>query len=189
MFVVFAIAAVCLSPPVDGPVVSGYAPVGRYGGHWGIDYRAGVGDRVDAPVSGIVTFAGSVAGMQAVTVEPVAGYKVSVSYLSELTVNAGTYVRRGSAIGAAGMPHGSPGVHLSTRIGGEYVDPTTLLGCSPTDISRALRLVTPSRPYSRRRANRNPWRDLRPHSHSPSPYRRVRSISASSRSGRRPARG
>lgn len=183
MFVAFAIAAVCLVPPVDGPVIAGYAPVGQYGGHWGVDYATAVGDPVTAPVSGRVTFAGSVAGMRAVTLEPVGGYKVSVSYLSDVLVQAGAYVRRGSVVGSAGWPHGIPGVHLSTRINGRYVNPMTLLGCASTDISRALHLVTPSRPYPRRRANRNPRRDLRSDPHRPSPHRRVHAVSTRSRPG------
>jgi murein DD-endopeptidase MepM/ murein hydrolase activator NlpD len=86
MFAVFAIAAVCLSPPVDGPVIAGYAPVGQYAGHWGVDYAAEVGEAVRAPASGTVTFAGSVAGMRTVTIEPVDGFKVSLSYLSGIEV-------------------------------------------------------------------------------------------------------
>ncbi|HET9259637.1 MAG TPA: hypothetical protein VFP42_05850, partial [Acidimicrobiia bacterium] len=82
MFVVLAIAAICLAPPVPGPVTAGFAPEGSYAGHWGVDFAATVGDEVVAPVSGGVTFAGSVAGMKTVTIEPVPGYKVSVSYLS-----------------------------------------------------------------------------------------------------------
>ena len=77
MLLAFAFSAVCLVAPVDGPVISEYAPVGSYGGHWGIDYAAAVGTSVRAPASGRVTFAGSVAGMRSVTIEPVPGFKVS----------------------------------------------------------------------------------------------------------------
>lgn len=174
MLITFAIAAVCLSPPVPGPVVTPYAPVGAYGGHWGVDFASSVGDYVRSPASGSVTFAGSVAGMRTVTVEPVAGFKVSVSYLSRIDVTAGSHVDRGDALGLAGAPHGRPGVHLSTRVDGSYVDPARHMGCHATDITRALRLVTPPRPYPRTRANRNPGRDLRPDSHRPPPHGRVR---------------
>jgi murein DD-endopeptidase MepM/ murein hydrolase activator NlpD len=143
MLAAFAIAAVCLSAPVDGPVVAAFAPVGEYGGHWGLDYSVPVGAEVRAPSSGVVTFAGAVAGMRTITIEPVPGFKVSVSYLSQVGVATGQRVRRGEVIGLAGTPHGSPGAHLSTRIDGRYVDPRPLLGCIDTDISRALRLVTP----------------------------------------------
>jgi murein DD-endopeptidase MepM/ murein hydrolase activator NlpD len=81
--------------------------------------------------------------MRTITIEPVPGFKVSVSYLSQVGVATGQRVRRGEVVGLAGTPHGSPGAHLSTRIDGRYVDPRPLLGCIDTDISRALRLVTP----------------------------------------------
>lgn len=168
MLTALAIAAVCLSPPVPGPVSQGYAPAGQYAGHWGVDYAAEVGAPVRAPASGRVTFAGSVAGMRTVTIEPVPGFKVSVSYLASSSV--GSNVVRGSVIGTAGSPHRTPGVHLSTRIDGRYVDPASMLGCASTDISRALRLVMPTQPYPRSRANRNPRRHLRPDPPRPSPH-------------------
>ena len=166
-------AAVCLSPPVSGPVIQGYAPAGQYAGHWGIDYAVAEGTAVRAPTSGTVTFAGSVAGMRTVTIEPVAELKVSVSYLSEIAVSTGVTVARGSVIGYAGAPHGEPGVHLSTRIEGRYVNPDTLLGCHHTDITRALRLVAPSQPYPRGRANRNTRWHLRSDPRRPPPRRRI----------------
>ena len=171
MLGVFAIAAVCLVPPVNGPVIAGYSPSGHYGGHWGVDYGASLGDPVYAPLSGVVSFAGSVAGMQSITIQPVTGFKVSVSYLSAIDVSAGDYVRRGLRIGLAGVEDGVSGVHLSTRLGGRYVDPATQMGCRSTEITRALRLVTPPQPYPRRRANRNSRRDVRSHPHR-SPARR-----------------
>lgn len=183
MLVVFAVAAVCLSAPVDGAVTADFAPVGEYGGHWGVDYAADVGETVRAPVSGMVTFAGSVAGMRSVTIEPVSGFKVSLSYLSEVELTSGARVSRGSTVGLAGAPHGTPGVHMSTRINGRYVDPAGVMSCHEPDISRALRLVEPPRPYPRGRANWNSRWDLRPHPRRPSPYRRVRPVSGRTRSG------
>ena len=183
MLVVLAVAAVCLSPPVDGPVIAGFAPEGQYAGHWGVDYAAEAGETVRAPVSGEVTFAGSVAGMKTVTIEPVSGFKVSLSYLSEVRVHSGSKVSRGSAVGAAGSPHGTPGVHMSTRFNDRYFDPAGQMGCRETDISRALRLVEPPRPYPRGRANRNTRWDLRPHTRRPSSHRRVRPAPSRARSG------
>ena len=58
--------------------------------------------------------------MLSVTIEPVPGYKVSVSYLAQLAVRAGHRVGRGEVIGVTGSPHGSTGAHLSLRIDGEY---------------------------------------------------------------------
>lgn len=151
MFVVLAIAAVCLAPPVPGPVIEGFAPTGTYSGHWGVDFGAAEGDIVAAPVSGLVTFAGSVAGMRTITIEPVPGFKVSVSYLSSIGVSTGDSVRRGETVGRAGSPHGTPGVHMSVRLADRYVDPAGLFACTETDITRALRLVPPPQPQSRSR--------------------------------------
>jgi murein DD-endopeptidase MepM/ murein hydrolase activator NlpD len=149
MFVAFALSLICLTAPVDGTVVAPYAPVGEYAGHWGVDFAAVEGEPVRSPVTGIVTFAGSVAGMRTVTIEPIAGFKVSLSYLGGVEVSGGQRVERGQVVGGAGRPHGSPGVHLSTRIGGRYVDPAPWLRCVATDITRALRLVMTPRPYPR----------------------------------------
>lgn len=178
MLLAFAIGAICLLSPVNGPVIAGYSPTGQYSGHWGVDYAVAPGEQLRAPAGGSVTFAGSVAGMNSVTIEPVSGFKVSVSYLSEVVVTRGAHVSQGQLIGLAGAAHGVAGVHMSTRIDGAYVNPLGQLGCQVTDISRALRLVTPPRPYPRARANRNPRRDLRSH-----PYR------TSARRGSGPASG
>jgi murein DD-endopeptidase MepM/ murein hydrolase activator NlpD len=138
---------------------------------------------VRAPAAGRVTFAGSVAGMRTLTIEPVPGFKVSLSYLDEVLVSVGARVTRGAVVARAGAPHGTPGVHMSTRIDGVYVDPASQLGCQDTDITRALRLVTPPRPYPRRRAYWNPGRDVRPNSRGPSARGREHPPSAGPRSG------
>jgi murein DD-endopeptidase MepM/ murein hydrolase activator NlpD len=153
---------ICLGNPVPGPVIAPFAPVGQYGGHWGVDFAASFGDAVVAPITGTVTFAGSVAGMNTVTIQPAPGVKVSVSYLSSIAVVTGEVVARGDLIGNAGLAHGTSGVHLSVRIDDVYVDPAGLFSCQPTDITRALRLVTPPQPYPRRRADRDFRRHIRP---------------------------
>ena len=183
MFAVFAIAAVCLSPPVNGDVTRHYSPAGQYSGHWGVDYEASVGEPVRAPASGVVTFAGSVAGMKTLTIEPLEGFKVSVSYLQTIQTHTGARVERGDVVGTAGAPHGVPGVHMSTRINGRYVNPTAWLGCARTDITRALRLLPPPQPYPRRRAHRNTRRDIRPDSRGPSPRSRMRTRPVRPRQG------
>lgn len=182
MFGFFLITAVCLSPPVAGPVSSLFAPVGQYEGHFGIDYSVPVGTDVLAPADGPVTFAGSVAGMKTITIEPVSNFKVSVSYLSEVLVAAGAIVVRGQVIARSGLPHQIPGVHLSTRIDGAYVDPLLQLGCVGTEISRALRLVTPPQLYPRTRAHRDTRRNFRSDSSRPSARRRNGSLSGRTRS-------
>ncbi len=184
----FAVVAICLAPPAPGELTEPFAPVGAYGGHWGVDFAAEVGDTVRAPVSGVVTFAGSVAGMKSVTLRPLPDMKVSVSYLSSVSVTAGQRVTRGAIVGSAGLAHGRPGVHLSVRLGGEYVDPLGFMGCRQTDISRALRLVEPPRPYPRSRAHRNTRRDLRSDPYRPSPHRGDSAVSVRTRSGAAGAR-
>lgn len=169
LFSFLLLAAVCIVPPVDGSVVAPFAPVGQYGGHWGVDFASIAGSPVSAPASGVVTFAGSVAGMQSITIEAVPGFKVSMSYLSGILVSSGQRITAGSLVGFSGMAHQTPSLHFSTRIDGHYVDPMGQLGCRNTDISRALRLVTPPQPYPRTRANWNSRRNIRPDSHRPSP--------------------
>lgn len=151
------VALACLLPPVPGGVVAGFAPQGAYGGHWGIDLASAEGSPVRAPLSGVVSFAGSVAGMRTVTV--VSGdLKVSVSYLSALASSSGQVVRRGQVVGQSGRAHGHEAVHLSIRIGDRYVDPAPFLACRWRPISDALRLV----PYPGAGANRTSRWDLRP---------------------------
>ncbi|HEX9761701.1 MAG TPA: M23 family metallopeptidase, partial [Acidimicrobiia bacterium] len=104
-------------------MVARYSPIGLYSGHWGVDYGAAEGSMVRAPASGRVTFAGTVAGMRTMTIEPVPGFKVSLSYLESVTLSAGQWVSRGQRVGTSGLSHGVPAVHLSTRIDGRYVDP------------------------------------------------------------------
>jgi murein DD-endopeptidase MepM/ murein hydrolase activator NlpD len=159
------LSAICLMAPVGGPVTAGYGPVGDYGGHWGVDYAAALETVVRAPTDGTVTFAGSVAGMNTITIQPLDGFKVSVSYLAHISVHSGQVVHRGDRIGLSGSPHGIPGVHMSLRVGGRYVNPAGHIGCRSTDISRALRLITPPGPYARRGANRDSRRDIRSDTH------------------------
>ncbi len=129
------------APPVDGPVVAAFAPVGRYAGHWGVDYAAPVGARVNAVADGTVTFAGAVAGRLSVSIDHGRGLVSTVSYLSDRSASRGERVDRGERLALAGAPHDVPGVHLSLRIDGEYVDPRVLFDCRQGDVSDALRLV------------------------------------------------
>lgn len=124
--------------PVDGAVVQGYTPSAMYSGHWGIDLAAEPGTSVRAPVSGVVTFAGSVAGVRSVTIRTESGLRFSVSYLGAILVMPGATVQAGSVIGTSGFDHGVAAVHLSVRSGDRYLDPLSL--CRATTQGR-LRLV------------------------------------------------
>ena len=64
-------------------------------------------------------------------------------------------------------------LEIVTRdIDGRYVDPIPQMGCVSTDITRALRLVTPPQPYPRTRANRNLGWNVRSDPYRPSARRR-----------------
>jgi murein DD-endopeptidase MepM/ murein hydrolase activator NlpD len=128
-------------PPVTGPVIAGYAPIGDYAGHWGVDFAAAPGSEVGAVADGTVTFAGSVAGRLSVSVAHGRGLVTTVSYLSAVSVRKGELVRSGQKLGESGRAHGTDSVHLSLRIDGEYNDPMVLFSCQVGDISEALRLV------------------------------------------------
>lgn len=162
-----ALGLVCLMAPVDSPVVEPYAPTGAYAGHWGVDFAAVPGTVVASPLDGRVSFAGSVAGMLTVTIER-GDLKVSVSYLSEVLVTVGEEVSAGAPIARSGSAHGTEALHLSTRIGGRYVNPGPFLACAFRPLSEALRLV----PYPGERANRTPGRNLRPAASGSPPHRR-----------------
>lgn len=112
-----------LAAPVPGPVLAGFAPQGYHGGHWGVDLAAPEGTPVGAAAAGMVTFAGSVAGMLTVTVNHGGLVRTSYSYLSAVTVSAGARVSRGTIVGSSGLDHDRAAVHWSLRVGDRYLDP------------------------------------------------------------------
>jgi murein DD-endopeptidase MepM/ murein hydrolase activator NlpD len=129
--------------PVDGPVIAGFAPVGRYAGHWGIDVAAPPGTTVRAAAPGRVTFAGTVAGRRSVTVDHGGGIRTSVSYLARVDVPVGSVVAAGDPLGKSGSAHGHDAVHFSVRVDGDYVDPAVWLVCLHSPY-RGLRLAPPA---------------------------------------------
>lgn len=160
-----------LSSPVAGEILRPYAPVGSYGGHWGVDFATAVGEPVRAADGGEVTFAGSVAGVLSVTVHHGGGLRTSYSYLSEVLVVAGQRVHRSDELGRSGVDHGVEAVHFSVRIGDEYGDPEPWLRCwgSP---AAGLSLFPVSSAYPAPRATRNPRRYIRSSSPGPPVCRR-----------------
>jgi len=122
------LAAPCGSPP--GPVARPFAPVGRYAGHWGIDYAMETGSVVTAVSNGVVTFAGPVAGMRSVTIDHGGGVRTSYSYLESIGVSIGDRVRRGHVLGTSGTDHGLSALHFSVRVHGSYVDPSFMFSCN-----------------------------------------------------------
>lgn len=114
--------------PVDAAVTRPFAPIGRYAGHWGIDFAVAKGSAVRAADDGFVTFAGVVVGNRSVTVDH-GGIKTSYSYLSEILTRTGAGVTRGSVIALSGWHGAQPALHFSARVRGTYVDPELFLAC------------------------------------------------------------
>lgn len=180
----------CLQAPVPGRVVGPYAPAGVFAGHWGLDLAAGFGSQVRAGGSGVVTFAGSVAGMLSVTIDHGNGLKSSASFLSEILVEIGAPVAAGERVGKSGLAHGEAVLHWSVRVNGEYTDPLPYLICAAGDPNRLYLLPPPGRvtartrragwvgdrpgTYPRRCAQRPTRGNLRPSPHRPPPGRRSR---------------
>ena len=134
-----------LSPPVRGPIVARYTPVGSYGGHWGIDIGAGLLSVVSAAGPGVVSFSGLVASNNSISVDHGGGLKTSYSFLGERWKGAGVAVNTGSSLGASSVVHdvvsAIEAVHFSVRLDGRYVNPEPLLDCFPYDLSAGLRLL------------------------------------------------
>ena len=106
---------------------------GPYGaGNFGLEYATLPGDPVLAIGSGIVSFAGSVAGRLAVTVQHPDGRRSSLTGLSSVAVQAGELVVQGQFLGRA-----LRGLHLGLRERDRYVDPALFLGM----IQRRARLM------------------------------------------------
>jgi murein DD-endopeptidase MepM/ murein hydrolase activator NlpD len=129
-------------PPLPGPVVRAFAPVGSFEGHWGVDLAGPAGSPVQVVAPGRVSFAGSVAGRLTVTVNHGGGVRTSYSYLSGLNVGSGALVGEGDVVGLSGEDRGVEGVHLSLRVGERYLDPMRWLSCRLGDPGSGTRLVS-----------------------------------------------
>ena len=132
-----------LIPPVDGVVIRGFeAPGTQWGpGHRGMDLAALPGTEVRAAAAGTVTFAGSVAGLLAVTIDHGQGLETTYSRLSSIEVTEGEPVGEGRRIGrtSAAHPDGDGGLHFGVKLNGDYVDPAAFIG--PLDLSSAIHLA------------------------------------------------
>ena len=134
-----------LIPPVDAPVARPFdAPKARYGpGHRGVDYHFGSGRDVRAAAAGTVAFAGTVAGVAAITIEHGDGLQTTYSRLSEIFLERGDVVAQGEFIGQVGTTHGvTEGLHFGVKLHDQYVDPQLYLG--PLDVGEAIHLVPTS---------------------------------------------
>ncbi len=132
------------SRPVPGGIVRPFAaPRAVYGpGHRGVDLAAPLGTSVAASGSGVVSFAGSVAGSLHVVIDHGGGLRTSLSFLARVDVRRGERVVRGQVIGIAGgigPEHAVGVVHFGLRVGDVYVDPMKLF--APVDLAKAVRLA------------------------------------------------
>lgn len=119
--------------PIRGPLLRRFEPPGHaYGpGHRGIDIAAPVGSPVMAAASGVVAFAGTIAGARYLSIDHPDGVRTTYSWLSVLMVERGDRVRGGAVVARTGTGHPEtpePHLHLGARQGGAYVDPLALLG-------------------------------------------------------------
>ena len=122
-------ASTCL--PVDAPVVDGFRlPTEPWqAGNRGLTFSTSPGLPVRAVASGIVHFAGAIAGERYVSVDRPDGTRVTYSYLGSLAVAGGDVVEPGVVVGLTGVRP----FQLGWRDGADYRDPTPLVtGRCPT---------------------------------------------------------
>ena len=92
-------------------------------GNRGIEYRTEVGEPIHAIGSGIVAFAGLVAGRSIVTIDHPDGLRSSYVGLAGFAVGRGSAIEAGEVVGLA-----SEHFHLGVRRGDRYLDPASLWG-------------------------------------------------------------
>src|SRR3954471_21648850 len=159
-----ALAAALLAPapalgwswPVSGSVLTGFAfdrahPYAA-GQHRGIDIGGAEGAPVSAPVSGTVSFAGSVpTSGKAVSIETADGYSVTLVHLGSYSVRRGQQVAERDVVGTVG-PGGADGelpepyVHLGVRVASDpqgYTDPVSFMPPRPPPRPGAPRAPPP----------------------------------------------
>ena len=118
-------AAPCWSPPVVGVVSDPFrAPACPYcAGNRGIEFRVGINAPVRAVASGVVTWAGVVAGTRYVVVRHATGWRATYGRLTTTSLTTGDVVLAGTVVGAA-----SGSFHFGLRAGDRYLDPAPYLG-------------------------------------------------------------
>ncbi len=104
-------------------------------GHLGIDIGGYLGDPVYASDSGVVIYAGGMAGGYGNTIvlqhdTSAAIYYTLYAHLSAISVGCGQGVLRGQVIGAIGSTGNSTGPHLhfEIRAGDQFINPHSVLG-------------------------------------------------------------
>ena len=129
----------------DTEIVSGFGVridpfLGRPALHTGLDFRAEIGDPIQATAGGTVTVAGWSGGYgRMVEIDHGNGLATRYGHMSEIEIKVGQQVRTGQILGKVGTSGRSTGPHLhyETRIGGEAVDPLRFLHAG-TKLAEAL---------------------------------------------------
>jgi len=119
--------------PLVGDVIHGFArpPTEWAAGHRGIDIQALPGSEVRAPVAGLVTFVGPVAGRGIIVLRTLEDEDVTLEPV-EPAVVLGDVVNAGDIVGFLRSGHlGGNSLHLGIRVTGEYVDPAPYLPLQP----------------------------------------------------------
>jgi len=119
--------------PLVGDVVRGFErPATAWAaGHRGIDIQALPGSEVRAPVAGLITFVGPVAGRGVIVLRTLEDDDVTLEPV-EPAVVLGDVVNAGDIIGFLRGGHlGRNALHLGIRVKGEYVDPLPFLPLQP----------------------------------------------------------
>ena len=115
----------CAPPPVVAPVSAPFvAPSCEYcPGHRGLDFATTPGQIVTAVRSGVVSFAGLVAGVRYVVIVQDDGLRATYGYLATSRVARGATVGAGSVLGTT-----ADLFFFGFRDGERYLDPAPLLG-------------------------------------------------------------
>ncbi len=135
MFLFLLVFQTCYLPPVEAPIAKPFvAPACVYcPGHRGVEYDLLPGTAVRAAGSGIVTFAGVVAGTRYVVVLDRDGISATYGFIRSSTARPGDQVQVGQVIAVSGNL-----LYFGLRDGdGTPLDPTHRLAVA----SRRARLV------------------------------------------------
>ncbi len=132
-------ATACQTPqwPVNGPIRSPYGiRIAGIGGelHRGVDIGVAIGTPVRPMLNGRVRFAGTMSGYgQVIWVDHGEDVLTVYAHLSEIAVEAGQEVSRGTVIGRTGQSGNTSGPHLHLEVWrwGREVDPVQMLGGPP----------------------------------------------------------
>ena len=140
LLVLWVPAAGAWTWPVNGPVLQGFSfdPAQPYadGQHRGVDVGADAfGEAVVAPISGVVSFAGTVPSSgKSLTIDTPDGLAVTLTHLGSISVAKGDAVAEGAdvaTVGPSGTPEvDGPYVHIGIRTADDpqgYLDPLTFL--------------------------------------------------------------